>query len=234
MSRKVVLLMPGLMNPASLWNDVRQLIDSSVEIKIADFTTQESLDEMAASAWEAIADASDAEVVLCGFSMGSYVALEMLAKPRFSLKAALLIGSSIRPETEQAHLMREKSIGFIERDFKAFVDRLVPFLVADGFLKNTEIIEQLKSSMLSVGKEAAIRQNRAISKRSLNHKALASCKTPVALMCGLEDKVNSFEKTQEIAQVLNVQSVSLLRGVGHMVVVEDPKSIADCIKSLFE
>ncbi|GAA4416205.1 alpha/beta hydrolase [Advenella faeciporci] len=234
MTKNVVLLIPGLMNPASIWDEVKAHIDPCIEVRILDVSSQTSITDMADDAWQAIGDLNQEDnIVLCGFSMGSYVALEMLGRPHRTLKAAVLIGSSLNTETEKSAQIRKKSMTAIQQDFTGFLNRLAPFLIAESFSHKTNQLDNMKEKMLSMGQDVALRQNIAIAERTVCRDTLAHNKVPVTLLCGAEDKINPPECSQEISKLFACDSPILIEGVGHMVPLEKPLTIAKQINKFF-
>ncbi|WP_419204406.1 alpha/beta fold hydrolase [Bordetella trematum] len=235
--KKVVLLIPGLMNPPSIWDEVRAGIDGQFEVRVADVGGQESIERMATDARAAVADVTGAEdeLIICGFSMGSYVALEMLAPTDGSAPvaepvklAAVLVGATANVEGEQGAEQRRKTVSAIERDFDGFVEKLAPYLVAPEFQQNPEF-EKMKQKMRSTGGEMAIRQNQAIATRRIDQRAWAALRCPIRLVCGSDDRINPPERSHELAGMLGNAEVVDLSGTGHMIIVEKPAAVADCI-----
>ena len=102
--KPVLLLIPGMLNTARIWSRVTPLLQDAADIRIADVTTQPSIAEMARDAWALVSDVPPTRrLVVCGFSMGGYVALELIATyliPNYSYStwAAALINTSGGPD----------------------------------------------------------------------------------------------------------------------------------------
>ncbi len=116
--KPVLLLIPGMLNTRAIWGRVAPLLQDAAEVRIASVLTQSSIPEMARDAWALVADvAAGTPLVICGFSMGGYTALEMLANPRRAVAAVGLLDTSGRPETPEGMATREKTIAAIGKDF---------------------------------------------------------------------------------------------------------------------
>lgn len=119
--KPVLLLIAGMLNDEDVWADVRTALSSQADVRIA-LPVQASLPEMAAAAWSRVDDVPpQVPIVLAGFSLGGYVAIEMLARPKRPLRAAALLSTSARPESPEAAATREKTIAAMRKDFAKVV-----------------------------------------------------------------------------------------------------------------
>jgi pimeloyl-ACP methyl ester carboxylesterase len=106
--KPVLLLIPGMLNDASVWDDVLPCLPNGWTVRIANVQTQESIAEMAHDAWRLLQDIPlNAPVMVAGFSLGGYVAIEMLAQQPRPLSAAALMSTSALPESEESRAVRE-------------------------------------------------------------------------------------------------------------------------------
>ncbi|HSW17554.1 MAG TPA: alpha/beta fold hydrolase, partial [Ramlibacter sp.] len=161
--KTTLLLIPGIFNDASLWDEVAPALAPLADVRRLDLLTQDSIPAMAEAAWEQLADLPPAApVALVGFSMGGYVALEMLARPARPLRAAALVSTSARTESPEAAATREKTIAALPRHFERVVDGILQFGTHEA---TPQLLQELKPMMLRVGADIAVRQNRATMAR---------------------------------------------------------------------
>jgi pimeloyl-ACP methyl ester carboxylesterase len=227
--KPVLLLIPGMLNDADVWRDVSAALAAMADVRMAE-PTQASVPAMAEAAWSRLADVPpDAPVVLAGFSLGGYVAIQMLAHPRRRLKAAALISTSPRPETTEGLALRERTIAAIEKNFEKVVDGLVAF---GTHAANTDLQTRLRAMMLGVGAATAIRQNRAIAARGDHRAALAALRMPVAVLCGAHDRITPPALSQETAALVAGAELMIVENAGHMLPMEQPAAVADVLRRL--
>lgn len=229
--RAVVLLIPGMLNSPDIWDGVieavRTRLGNAVQLRVADVLSQSSITEMARDAWTCLADVpEDVPCCVAGFSMGGFVALEMLAHPQRPLHAAWLIATSSRPESPEGVPMREKAIAAFERDFDATVDATARRCT---FALEPEQLAPLLRSMRAVGAPTAIRQTRAIMARRDLRRQLAQLQLPVHVLCGHDDRVTPRELSEEIAALVPNAQLQLLERTGHMLPYEQPERIAQSL-----
>ena len=198
--KPVMLLIPGMLNDASIWDDVLPCLQGDWTVRIANVQTQESIAEMARDAWQQLDDVPQSTpVMVTGFSLGGYVAIEMLAHPQRPLSAAALLSTSPLPESDDSRTVREKTMSAMQANFPKVVDGIVKF----GTHEASEAVqERLRQMLLSVGCETALRQTRAIMGRADHREALSRLSLPVALLCGEHDRVTPPQLTHQLAQCI--------------------------------
>ena len=228
--KPVLLLLAGMLNDARMWAPVGDALHGVADLRVADLRGAPSIAAMAHAAWECIADV-DAQrpVVLAGFSMGGYVAMEMLANPQRDLHAAALLSTSARPETSEGRVAREKAVGAMQTDFARMVEGLVKWGMHQPA---PAVVDQLRQMCLDVGAETGIRQNRAIMDRADHRAALAQLRLPVHLLCGQNDRITPPALTEELLALVPASTVHWIADAGHMLPLEQPEAVAQVLRSL--
>lgn len=227
--KPVVLLVAGTLTDASIFDDVSALLGDQAEVRVA-VPSQSSIREMAVTAWNKLDDVSpERPVVLGGFSLGGYVALEMLVHPRRSLSGAVLISTSAQPETPEATAIRQKTIAAIERDFAKVVEALVGINL---HVPAPERVVRLRNMMFEIGADVAIRQLRATSGRPDHRQALAGLRLPTVVLCGKHDRVVPPVFSSELAGLIPAARCEIADDAGHMLPLEQPGLIATTFKAL--
>ena len=231
--KPVVLLIPGMLNTTAVWARVAAELRDAAEVRIADVLTQSSIADMARDAWAALADvAPTTPIVLCGFSMGGYVAIEMVAQPARAVAGLLLLATSARPESPEGEVARSKTIAAFERNFAKVVENMLAFSTHPDHHQDAELFDTLRAIMLPVGGETAARQTRAVATRSDHRAALAALKLPTRVLCGREDKVTPPALSQELADLIPGAQLEWLAQSGHMAPVEQAHDVAGAIRQL--
>ena len=230
-STAALLLIPGMLNQPGIWAAVialvRQQFGDQVRIAVADVLTQSSITEMAQDAWKRLeAIPSDVPCYIAGFSMGGYVALEMLAHPRRAVHEAWLISTSAQPENPESAPLREKSIASFEQDFEKTIQATARW---GTFEKTPEQTAPLVQAMRALGAQTAIRQTRAIMQRRDLRARLAELDIPVHVLCGMDDRITPRALSQDLAALVPKGQLQLIEQSGHMLPFEEPARIAESI-----
>ncbi|MDO8772332.1 MAG: alpha/beta fold hydrolase [Burkholderiaceae bacterium] len=230
--KPVLLLIPGMLNDARIWAWVTPHLQNDADIRIADVLSQGSIAEMARDAWAQVADVPpDTPLVVCGFSMGGYVAIEMMANNVRSIRAVWLLDTSARPESKEGGMVREKTIAAIERNFPKVVEGILQFGTHADSHADAALMDRMRQMMLSVGPEVAVRQNRAIASRGDRRERLATLDIPTIVLCGRDDKITPSALSEELAALIPGARLEWIDQAGHMTPLEQPERVAALLKA---
>jgi pimeloyl-ACP methyl ester carboxylesterase len=229
--KAALLLIPGMLNQPAIWDaviaQVRAQLGGQLHIGVADVLTQASIPDMARDAWTCL-DAIPAHTpcYLAGFSMGGYVALEMLAHPQRAIQEAWLLSTSAQPESPESAPLREKSIAGFAQDFEKTIQATARW---GTFEKTPAQTAPLVQAMRALGAPTAIRQTRAIMQRRDLRARLAALDLPVHVLCGMDDRITPRQLSQDLAALIPKAQLQLIEQSGHMLPFEQPELIAQSI-----
>lgn len=223
-----LLLIPGMLNQPSIWADVtdhlHQTLGDALEVVVAKVQTQASIVEMAQDAWTQLGSLDvDAPCFIAGFSMGGYVAMEMLAQPERVITQAWLISTSAQAESSDSASKRQKSIASFLSDFEKTIYSIAQWGTAD--LARAEQ-EPLVIGMRELGPETAVRQTRAIMQRRNLRDELAGINVPVQVLCGQEDRITPPQLAEDLAGLIPGAKLEMIEHAGHMLPFEKSERIA--------
>ncbi|MEO6623363.1 MAG: alpha/beta fold hydrolase [Burkholderiaceae bacterium] len=231
--KPLLLLIPGMFNTAAIWKPVVDALHGAADIRIANVLTQDSIAAMAKDAWAEVADRpGGAPLMVCGFSMGGYVALELLAAQRDAVSAIAFIDSGAGVESADSLVVRKKTITALERNFERTVEGVIGFSLYPDSLANTSLVNGMRSMMHSVGAAAAIRQTRAIMARGDHRAMLRQLAMPALVVCGRHDKVVPPALSEELAQLIPGARLEWIEHAGHQTPLEAPAMVARHLQTL--
>ncbi|MEX2409297.1 MAG: alpha/beta fold hydrolase, partial [Rhodovibrionaceae bacterium] len=156
-------LLPGLILDAALWRHQLEHLGDIAEMRVADFTTQDSIPEMARSVLEMMPEETFA---LAGLSMGGYVALEVLRQAPERIERLALLDTRAAPDdpeeiARRRALVRMSKVG----EFKGVTERLLPLFIHEDRLTDRPLVAAIQAMSKRVGREAFGRQQQAILTR---------------------------------------------------------------------
>ena len=237
-SKPVLLLIPDMLNIARIWNSVVPLLPTGVDVRFADVTTQTSIADMARDAGELVADLPPTQrLVVCGFSMGGYVALELVASRLAAQRPAgtwslCLLNTSSRAETAETRVVREKTIRAMERNFERVIQGVALFNMDKANHPNTEIMTEALSIMRQTGADAAIRQLHAIMARRDLTSLLPQIHAQTLVVSSRSDLVVPPAASEEMAALLPRAQLAWIEGAAHMTPLEQPGQLAALLRTL--
>jgi pimeloyl-ACP methyl ester carboxylesterase len=235
MPKPVLLLLHGLLNDERVWEPVASRLRHRTDIRIPNLRTQDTMAQMAHDVWAAVADVpAAAPVVLAGFSMGGYVAIQMLADAPRPVAALALIDTSCRPEAADNIPVREATMAALQQDVDAETLAILRRGVHADNVSNFLLMQQGLRIMRDVGADAAVRQLRAIIGRVDHRAMLSTLQMPTLVLCGRTDKVTPLVLSQEAAALIPGARLVVIEDAGHWAPMEQPEQVAQQLGQLLD
>src|SRR5579883_3053484 len=185
MPQKIPLvLLPGLLCDAALWRSQVEGLGALAQPIVIDLTRDDSLVGMARRALAA----APPSFALAGLSMGGYVALEIMRQAPERVTRLALLDTSARADTPEQSARRRGLIELAEKgEFKGVTPRLLPLFIHPDRLNDEALTGAVTSMAERVGKDAFLRQQKAIIGRVDSRPLLATIRCPTLVLCGRED-----------------------------------------------
>ena len=220
--RQSLVLLPGLFCNERLWKPQVEALSDIADIVIADMTRDESMSGMASRALEAAPET----FALAGLSMGGYVALEIMRAAPERVTRLALLDTGARADTPEQTTRRRDLIGLADRgEFKAVSPRLLPLFIHEDRLGDTRLVDDITRMADSVGKDAFLRQQKAIMGRPDSRPGLSGIGCPTMVVCGRQDVLTPIELSQEIAGLIPGADLVLIDDCGHLSTMERPEAV---------
>jgi pimeloyl-ACP methyl ester carboxylesterase len=228
MAATPVLLLPGLLEDADAFGRQLEGLRQLAAFTVADLTRADSMAELAR---QALAQAPPGPIALAGHSMGGYVALEILRQAPARITRVALLNTNARPDSPEATENRRRLMALAEKDFPAVITTLLPKLMTEGHLRDAEITGTVSEMALAIGKDAFIRQERAIIGRSDSrpHLSRIACRTLV--IASRNDALMPVEVLQELADGIPGATLEVIEDCGHMASLEQPEKVTELLRA---
>jgi pimeloyl-ACP methyl ester carboxylesterase len=222
-----LILLPGLLDDAALWQPQVDGLGEVARSIVADLTLDGSL---AAMAGRALASAPP-KFALAGLSMGGYVAQEIMRQaPERVLRLALL-DTSARSDTPEQTARRRGLIELSEKgEFKGVTPRLLPMLLHPARLEDRPLTELVMAMAERVGKAAFLRQQKAIMGRPDGREDLRRIACPTLILCGRQDALTPLALHEEIAGLVPGATLTVIEDCGHLSTLEKPISVTAALR----
>jgi pimeloyl-ACP methyl ester carboxylesterase len=227
MEKVSLLLLPGLLNGASLFEHQADALSDLVRITVVDLTGSDSI---AALAEDALSQAPEGKFILAGMSMGGYVAFEVMRQAPQRVRALALLSTSARPETREATAAREQLIELAGTDFPAVIEKLLARMAHPGHANTPEVGGMFHSMATGLGAEVFVRQQRAIMGRADSRPALGDIKCPTLILCGRQDLVTPPDEHRELAAGIAGARLEIIEECGHLLPLEQPDQVTGFLR----
>ncbi len=173
----------------------------------------------------ALLDARGIErAVVCGLSMGGYVALAMLRRHRSRLRGLILTSTRATADTAEARAKRARLIEFVEQHgVPALADRQLRAMVGvTTFEHRPAVRESLRLLMAAAPAEGVIGALRAMAERPDATDLLPTIDFPTLVVGGAEDSFTAPDELRTMAAGIPGSRFELLAGSGHVCAYERP------------
>jgi pimeloyl-ACP methyl ester carboxylesterase len=215
-----LVLVPGLVCDAAVWEyQVAHLSDvarMTVPPVIADATMVEMAAGVLAKAPERFA--------LAGFSMGGYVALEMLRQAPQRVTRLALLDTSARGDTADKRAWRERVIAACANSgYAQVIEDMLPILLHPD-RQREPLADFVRAMAKRVGAETYVARQRAMMTRGDGRDLLRASNIPVRAIMGRQDGMSTYEAHAEIAELAPRGRFSVIEECGHMCIIERPQA----------
>jgi pimeloyl-ACP methyl ester carboxylesterase len=184
---------------ATLWRHQCKNLADIAAIRVVDLTGHDSVGALA----DAVLAAAAARFALAGLSMGGYVALEVMRRAPERVSRLALLDSSARADTPQQSARRRDLIALAGKGrFKGVTPRLLPLFIHPDRLGDAALTGAVTAMAEAVGRDAFVRQQRAVLGRPDGRADLARIACPTLVLCGRQDEPTPLKAHQEMAAAI--------------------------------
>ncbi|HEY3920124.1 MAG TPA: alpha/beta fold hydrolase [Stellaceae bacterium] len=220
--------MPGLLCDAALWRGQVEDLADIARAWVADVSRDDSVTGMA---HRILAEAPPGPFALAGLSMGGYVAQAILREAPERVRRLALLDTSARADTPEQTVRRRGLIELAEKgEFHGVTPRLLPAFLHPDRLDDKPLTDAVTAMTARVGKDAFLRQQRAIIGRPDNRSNLPTVKCPSLVLCGRQDQLTPLEWHEEIAALIPGARLEIIEDCGHLSTMERPWEVSVALR----
>jgi pimeloyl-ACP methyl ester carboxylesterase len=230
-ARPVLVLIPGMTNTPRVFDRLIAHLGDHVEIRVVDVRGPADIANMAERTWRTLLDVgTERKLLVAGFSMGGYVALQMLALPLRNVEGLALICSTAHPDPPEAAPMRERAISSAARDWPRYVEKLGEFLMTPASQNDPSLRAAILADLHEAGAESTIAQMRAVMNRPDQRAMIRGLMLNALVVVGSDDPLIPIEDARATAQAIADAKFEALPGAGHLIPWEQPSELAALIR----
>ena len=226
MAATPVFFLPGLLEDADAFAYQVEQLREAAPCTVADLTRGESIADLAK---DALRQAPAGKIALAGHSMGGYVALEILRQAPERVDRLALLNTHARPDSPEATDNRKRLMALAGRDFPEVIRTLLPKLVLEEHL--TDLSGVITEMALACGKDAFLRQERAIIARIDSRPHLAAIRCRTLVVAARKDALMPVELLEELARGIPDARLAVVEDSGHMASLEQPGEVLELLRA---
>jgi len=224
-------VMPALTGRRRIAPDLRGMGLSDVPQR---YSMAEYADDLAA-----LLDALQARrAVICGLSMGGYIAFELLRRHRDRVRALVLVNTRAESDDPAGKHARDTMVELVEREGPgALADVMVPQLLAPANLSAMpHVAERLRTMIVSQPAAGIVGALRAMRDRPDSRPLLPDIDVPTLVIAGRDDQLIAASASRALAETIPGAQLARIAHAGHLAPLEQPvatgRVIAEFLESL--
>jgi 3-oxoadipate enol-lactonase len=172
------------------------------------------------------------KTMLCGLSMGGYIALKAIENHPERFDALILSDTHCIADTSEVKEKRMKAIESIRKSgIEKYADESIKNLFApESFTTREEEIAVVRKMIVKTAKESLCKTLLALSVRKETCSKLAEIKVPVLIMVGKEDKITPLAAAQLMHEKIKNSFLNIIEHAGHLSNLENPGDFNEHLK----
>ncbi len=225
-----LIFLPGMICDHALWREQMIALSSDLDCRVAELTREESVADMARSV---LRDAPP-RFNLAALSMGGYVAFEILRQEPERIAKLALLNTKARPDTEEERTRRKELIKAVDvGNFKGATGRLLPLFIHEDRLSDDGLTAEIELMAERVGKDAFVRQQKAILTRPDSRPGLSAITAPTLVIGSRQDRLTPVDCHEEIAAGIDGSKLIIIEDCGHLSPMEHPERVTEELERWF-
>ncbi len=175
-------------------------------------------------------------VVLCGLSMGGYVAFAFFRKYPERVAAMILTATRAGADSAEGRAGRDKMIALAqEQGVSAIVDAMLPKLFAPATHQaRPELVEDVKLIMNRMSLEGVYGDLAGMRDRPDSTPTLADIHVPTLILHGADDQLIPPSEAEKLRDGIKSATLKLLPQAGHLLNLEQPKLFNEAIRDFWQ
>ena len=164
-------------------------------------------------------------VLVCGLSMGGYIALALYRKYPQRVRGLILTATRAAADSPEAKANRDKAIALAEKEGAEAITRLMlpKMLAAQSFSSRPELVNQVRKIMLDSSVPGITGVLAGMRDRPDSTSLLSRITVPVQLIFGEEDQFVSKPEVENMRSSIKDAQLHWIADAGHLINLEQPE-----------
>lgn len=190
-------------------------------------TSPETSMQSAADAVKKLLDeiCPDEKIILCGLSMGGYIAFEFMRKYGSAVRALVLASTRATPDTLEARESRLRMVELVKsRGTPAVAETVISKLLGKSTLDNNpDTVQKVHRLILNTRPEGVAAALLGMAARRDSTDLLNKIQCPTLVMAGEEDAVIKPEDMRSMKDKIHFSRFESVPKAGHLINLEQPE-----------
>ena len=234
-----VLLLHGFPFDRSMWREQARALAETWRVVVPDLRGlgetslgeaggAATMEEMAADVAALLDELNVGRAVVCGLSMGGYVALAFCRAFPERVRALVLADTRALPDTDDARRAREENARrALSEGVAPIADAMMPKLLSEGTIANRpETVARVREMILNAKPEGVAAALRGMARRRDQTDLLEEIEAPTLIVVGREDTFSTPSEAGEMRGKIRGARLRIIEGAGHLSNVERPEEFS--------
>lgn len=176
------------------------------------------------------------KAVICGLSMGGYIALTAVSRPKHRFQGLILADTQCIADTPEGKEKRKKSIESIHAYGVAqYADESIKhFFAAETYKSKKEVVAEIRDMIMKTTRTSISNTLHALAERRDTCRYLVEFKIPVLFLVGEEDSMTPPSASQFMKSKILKSTLRIIEKAGHLSNIENPESFNQHIRTFME
>lgn len=172
-------------------------------------------------------------VILCGLSMGGYLAFAFFRRHPQRLKGLILTATRAAADSEQARANRDLAAAAARQGgVSAIADKMTPLILAPQAAENSPaLVERVRGIMLNTSLEGVLGDLAALKERPDSTPDLRRIHVPVLVVHGEQDQIIPYTEAHAMHDAIPGCLWELIPNSGHLPCLENPVAYNQALRS---
>lgn len=222
-----IVFIPGATSDDTVWDAQKNYFAQNMPAVTVNLTQYDNIADMSAHVLQAV----EGDFIVCGTSMGGYVALDVLKKANGRVKKVVFCNTSARADTPEktAQRMAEVAAGIEAYAANRVDDTHYKTFLSDKSFEDKALIKKLRAVSDRVGYDCFKNHQIACSGRPDSLAFLPQIDMPALIIGGTEDIVTPPERQAEMHDKIPHAKLIMLPNVGHIAHMEAADTVTEAI-----
>lgn len=169
--------------------------------------------------------------VVCGLSMGGYIALRGIEREPDRYLALVLADTRSEADTDEGRIKRAEAIRTVkERGLHAYAyDFLELVFAPETFERDPEAVGRIRRIIESSEPEGVCGAQLAMASRTDTTDSLREIQVPTLVLVGEVDRLTPPEAAEEMARRIPIAEMRTIPGAAHMSNLENPRAFNEAL-----
>ena len=172
------------------------------------------------------------QVVLCGLSMGGYVAFELLRSHRERVLGLVLISTRAEADSAEGRKARDQAAGVArERGAGAIAESMLPKMLSPGSQQDPDLVSRLRNTMARAPVPGIVGALTAMRERPDSTGLLGSLSgLPTLVIAGESDQLIPLADVTRMHDAIPGSVLKVIPGAGHVSPLEQPAAVTAALR----